>query len=90
MVEPLDEGGKPVWFRPGAVFDCRHVYFVPNERFFPEGFVTKYGEVLRYDTLAGKPIPTVSEWGLVAMALVMLTAGTLVYTRRHRAQAQPA
>ena len=27
-------------------------------------------------------IPTVSEWGLVAMALLVLTAGTLVYARR--------
>lgn len=29
------------------------------------------------------PIPTVSEWGVIAMILLMLTAGTLVYTR-HR------
>lgn len=28
-------------------------------------------------------IPTVSEWGLVVMALLMLTAGTIVYARRH-------
>ena len=29
-------------------------------------------------------IPAVSEWGLMVMALLMLTAGTLVYTRRLR------
>ena len=28
------------------------------------------------------PIPSVSEWGLVAMTLLVLTAGTLVYARR--------
>jgi hypothetical protein len=27
-------------------------------------------------------IPTVSEWGLVFMTLLLLTAGTLVYARR--------
>jgi len=29
-------------------------------------------------------IPTVSQWGMVAMVLLVLTAGTLVYTRRRR------
>ena len=28
------------------------------------------------------PIPTVSQWGLVVMSLLVLTAGTLVYNRR--------
>ena len=28
------------------------------------------------------PIPTVSEWGMVAMTLLMLTAGTVVYRYR--------
>ena len=35
----------------------------------------------------GTKIPTVSEWGLVAMALLIVTAGTLVYMRRHPATA---
>ena len=35
---------------------------------------------------AGPPIPTVSEWGLVAMTLVVLTAGTLVFMRHRQAQ----
>ncbi len=35
-------------------------------------------------------IPTVSAWGLVVMSLLVLTAGTLVYTRRRRVQPQPA
>jgi len=33
------------------------------------------------------PIPTLSEWGLVAMALLVLTAGTLVWARRRAATA---
>jgi len=28
------------------------------------------------------PVPTLSEWGLIAMTLLVLTTGTLVYTRR--------
>jgi len=27
-------------------------------------------------------VPTVSEWGMVAMTLLLLSAGTLVYARR--------
>lgn len=30
------------------------------------------------------PIPTVSEWGMIVMAMLMLTAGTLVFQRRIR------
>jgi sugar lactone lactonase YvrE len=29
-----------------------------------------------------EPVPTISEWGLVTMCLLILTAGTLVYSRR--------
>ncbi len=29
----------------------------------------------------GGPIPTVSEWGLILMALLMLTAGTILLRR---------
>jgi len=38
------------------------------------------------DACALSPIPTVSEWGLVAMALLVLTAGTLVFVRRRGVQ----
>lgn len=38
-------------------------------------------------TVTVEPIPTVSEWGLMAMALLLLTAGTVVIGRRHRAAA---
>lgn len=30
----------------------------------------------------GPPVPTVSEWGVLAMGLLMLTAGTLIWHRR--------
>ncbi len=40
------------------------------------------GETWSYGTRAG--IPTVSEWGLVVMALLVLTAGTVVLMRRRR------
>jgi hypothetical protein len=29
------------------------------------------------------PIPTVSDWGFVAMGVLLLTAGTLVFMRCH-------
>ncbi len=34
-----------------------------------------------------EPVPTISEWGLVAMCLLILTAGTVVYSRRAAATA---
>ena len=37
--------------------------------------------------LTGTPIPTVSEWGLIVMSLLVLTAGTLVYARRRPVRA---
>ena len=36
------------------------------------------------DTLQPPPIPTVSEWGLIVMGLLLLTAGTIVI-RRYKA-----
>ncbi len=30
------------------------------------------------------PVPTVSEWGLIVMTLLALTAGTIVFARRRR------
>jgi hypothetical protein len=66
--------------RVGSVFDGRYVYFAPSGGDHP------HGEVLRYDTAMPEPIPTVSEWGLVVMTLLVLTVGSvlLVRTRRSR------
>ena len=36
------------------------------------------GYIVEYDT---QPIPTVSEWGIVAMTLLILVAGTVVIRR---------
>jgi hypothetical protein len=33
------------------------------------------------------PVPTISEWGVAVMTLLLLTAGTLVFMRRHPARA---
>ncbi len=35
-------------------------------------------------TVNAAPIPTVSEWGLIIMTLLLLTAGTIVIARRRR------
>ncbi|MFH1110727.1 MAG: hypothetical protein V1790_16250 [Planctomycetota bacterium] len=60
----------------GAISDGRYVYFAP----MLHDSSNFSGEVLRYDM--ANPIPAVSQWGLVAMTLLVLTAGTLVYARR--------
>jgi len=40
----------------------------------------RMGYVIEYD--ASAPVPAIGEWGLVAMTLLVLTAGTLLYMRR--------
>lgn len=61
-----------------------------------DGIVGRLDELRFYDRLlsdeeisslasqcpGGEPIPAVSEWGVVLMALLTLTAGTLVYMKR--------
>ena len=41
-------------------------------------------DVLGYITETSATVPTVSEWGLIAMTLLLLTAGMVVFTRRRR------
>ena len=36
-------------------------------------------------TVRADPIPTVSEWGMVTMTLLVLTAGTVVFMRKRQA-----
>jgi hypothetical protein len=38
-----------------------------------------------YTPAPAGPVPTVSEWGLIFLALMFLTAGTLLFGRAHRA-----
>ena len=40
---------------------------------------------LTIETMSGSPIPTVSEWGMLLMALLLLAAGTIAIIRRRRA-----
>ena len=36
------------------------------------------------ELIVADPVPAVSEWGMVAMTLLVLTAGSLVLARRRR------
>ncbi len=59
---------------------------------WPDGTtqVSRVGElgVDQYLTIVeGQSIPAVSEWGMIAMTLLLLTTGTLVLRQRHSAQA---
>jgi hypothetical protein len=57
------------------------------------GVILNYADDLGYATgtvaidVRGHPVatdvPTVSEWGVAVMTLLLLTAGTIVYTKRH-------
>ncbi len=50
-------------------------------------FSVPFGAFAGTITVAGTPIPTVSQWGLVVMTILILTAGTIVYHRaRERKQ----
>lgn len=52
---------------------------------FPGGWNDEYSWTTQLGIIDLSPdIPTVSEWGLVAMALLVLSAGTVVLARRRR------
>ena len=61
-------------------------YYVAHGTHEPT-FVSGFGIVDADAAARQPPIPTVSEWGMVAMTVLTLTAGTLVYTRRRPARA---
>jgi len=61
--------------RAAVVFDGRYVYFTPSD------WIEPHGEFLRYDTRTG--IPTVSQWGLIVMTLLVLGTGTVILQRSH-------
>ena len=84
---------------PGDHFTCESVMTDQSEC-VPDGFVSTqitveymvealsgstfafYGEATT--TLLDEPIPTVSEWGLVVLTLLGMTAGTIVLLGRRR------
>jgi len=64
-------------------FDLRaasRYYDIPTSEYFSVGF-----RVAEVSPEPGPDIPAVSEWGLVTMALLGLTAGTLIWSRRDAA-----
>ena len=65
----------------GVISDGRYVYFTPMHQ------DTGGGEVLRYDTANTlPPIPAVSDWGVIAVTLLVLTAATLTLRGRRLAR----
>jgi len=61
-----------------GLFDGRYVYFSPTNSNYPE---LVHGEVLRYDTGITQAVPTISEWGLAALTLLVLAIGTVILLR---------
>jgi hypothetical protein len=62
-----------------GLFDGRYVYFSPTNSNYPE---LVHGEVLRYDTGVPENIPTVSEWGMIVLLLLILSMGSVVLVKR--------
>ena len=59
--------------------------WVPGPFYFgaPTGFVIGNIVAALGGTKEAGDVPTVSEWGLIGMTLLMLTAGAMIYRRRH-------
>ncbi len=87
-VDPLDPGvgctcglcSNACDLADAGIPSARYV-MIENDREDP-GTLTEGPEVDAVRVSVADPVPTVSEWGLVVMALLVLTAGTLVYARR--------
>ena len=45
------------------------------------------GDLKLADSQAGIPIPTLSEWGIIILGLLLLAGGTIAIVRRYRAVA---
>ncbi len=75
----VSRGGS--WSSDPSNLRCanRNGSFTPDSRHNRDGF--------RLVLPGGKPVPAGSTWGMVAMALLILTAGTLACRRRRAAQA---
>ena len=52
-----------------------------NNSFLPNIHSADFG--FRVASPVPEAIPTVSQWGMIALVLLLLTAGTIVYTKRH-------
>ena len=77
---------------PGYLIGTTPIVFDPNT---PQGgnpfSTTPLNGTLSLDsdvifTETVEPIPTVSEWGLIVMTLLLLVAGTIIFARRRKLQ----
>jgi|GEM_PF-5119306 len=57
---------------------------------FGTGTGGEWAQVAVMDQVLGGAIPTVSQWGLIVMALMLLVAATVILRHRHRAVATAA
>ncbi len=85
-VDDLGEVGLGDDFSPADIFytdfDGTFSLFIPSEAM---GLQPELNDIDAADVKPiPPPIPAVSEWGLIVMCLMMLTAGTIVVRRRSR------
>jgi hypothetical protein len=73
---------------PEDVFPTSDALMGFGARYHLSGHTTQW-DFVRFGTIDVDPIPTVSEWGVVVMTLVLLSAGTSVF-RRHGQPPYPA
>jgi hypothetical protein len=74
---PLDQFPTDASF---MVWGSRHYLFDNNSRW----------DYIEFGALESAPIPTVSEWGIVVMTLLVLTTATVVFARHRRTPICPA
>jgi hypothetical protein len=83
-----DKPGAPAWAALRWEGDCKVAYFA----FGLEGIGERGAGAFRFKLIRevfawfeeGEPVPALSNWGLVGMAVLALAAGTWVFTRFHR------
>ncbi|MCK4659485.1 MAG: IPTL-CTERM sorting domain-containing protein [Phycisphaerae bacterium] len=90
--EPRPQGGIR-WWTDGDGLTPDHLYamtmtmagFADTEysMFAFDSVVHDY-QCYRFEVSPSSPIPTVSEWGMIAMTLLLLTTGTIVIGRQRR------
>ena len=66
------------YLHPGGT--CTPLYDAP-----PPGPGNWVANLVDADHEINRPVPTVTEWGLIVMTLLLLTAGTMVFRRRRAA-----
>ena len=69
---------------PETPFDGSEIQFINSDAPSFTVDIDDPGLVVIYELEFGESIPTVSEWGLIVMTVLLLTAGTIVIVRRRR------